>query len=58
MINKCPSCLSEIIQTRKVALKARGLIGTIGGSVGGAAGSLLGGEIGVTGWCPTRRNRR
>lgn len=48
MVYRCPSCHSERIETRNLARKAGGLIGTLGGSVGGAASSLSGAEVGMT----------
>lgn len=44
----CPNCRSALIETRNLARKTGGLIGTVGGTVGGAASSLTGVEIGMT----------
>jgi len=48
MVNRCPSCRSERVETRNLARKAGGLIGTVGGTVGGAISSLSGAEFGMT----------
>lgn len=46
MALKCPKCESERIDTKDIARKTGGSVGTVTGAVGGAVGALSGVEIG------------
>lgn len=43
---QCPRCASERIDTKDIARKTAGSVGTVAGAAGGAIGALNGAEIG------------
>lgn len=43
---KCPKCECERIDTKDIARKTGGSVGTLAGATGGALGALSGAEIG------------
>ena len=48
MINNCPNCKSNRVDTKDIAKKTCGFLGLVGGVASGTTGTLGGAEVGGT----------
>ena len=48
MINNCPNCKSDRVDTKDVAKKTCGFLGVVGGVASGTTGTFGGAEVGGT----------